>query len=128
MIKTFAKVIIKHLSKLTLGNLLVFYGRLSRIKAFYKCNQVIKAKFRQSKFLIPVTSVPTGDMEVITPCQCPQICCVLVQYTTQQNKQCKRNIHAFKLAFKQARESQTATQYIDILTPGMGLEMSGMPQ
>ena len=32
--------------------------------------------------------------------------------STQHNKLRNRNIHTFKLAFKQARESQTATQYI----------------
>ena len=34
------------------------------------------------------------------------------RHATQHNKQCKRNVHAFKLAFKQARESQTITQQI----------------
>ena len=42
----------------------------------------------------------------------PQTRCVLVQYTTQHNKQVKRNVHAFEPAFKQARESQTATQQV----------------
>ena len=30
----------------------------------------------------------------------------VVQYTMQHNKQCKRNIHTFTLAFKQAREAK----------------------
>ena len=52
---------------------------------------------------LPLSPVPNN----ISPSQC-----ALVQYTTQHNKQCKRNVHAFKLAFKQARESQTVTQQI----------------
>ena len=38
------------------------------IKVDFKCDQVIKGRFRRSKFLIPVANAFTGGASVTTPC------------------------------------------------------------